>query len=187
MVSAYDKLGRTRERTGNVHFAAAPGSTFETWDGRFMILTISGDALFRKLCLAMGCGEMADDPRYATHVMRWDHIDELNDIVARWLKETETGAATAALEANGIPFSFTFTVKDILEDPHYAARGNIETVQHPTLGTLKMQGIVPKMLGTPAEPIQPAPSVGQDNQSVFSDLLGMSPQEYEALAERRVV
>ncbi len=187
MVLAYDKLGRMRERTGNVHQAAAPGNTFETRDGRFLVMTISGDTLFRKLCQAMGVPGMADDPRYASHTLRWEHIDELNDRVARWIAGHEVETVTSALTRHGIPFSLALTVADILQDPHYAARGNLETVEHPKLGPLRMQGIVPKMLGTPAEPIAPAHGVGEDNEDVFSGLLGMDREEIHRLQRTGVI
>lgn len=187
MVPAFDKLGRKRERTGNVHFAAAPGSTFETRDGRFLIMTISGDSLFRRLCHAMGRPAMGDDPRYASHARRWEHIAELNQVVADWMQETDASAVAQALSDQGIPFSFALTVEDILDDPHYEARGNIETVQHPKLGLIKMPGVVPRMLGTPADPIRPAPSIGQDSRAVFSELLGMQSQEFQALQQRKIV
>ncbi|GLC91803.1 CoA transferase [Cupriavidus sp. TA19] len=187
MVPAYDKLGRKRERTGNVHSAAAPGSNFETKDGRFMTLTISGDSLFRKLCQAMERPDMADDSRYATHVKRWEHITDLNEVVAHWIRETEFALLSDTLTNYGIPFSLALTIEEIMEDPHFEARGNIETVQHPELGPIKMPGIVPKMLGTPAEPIQPAPSIGQDNEEIFTGLLGIDAEEYRFLRRRKVI
>ena len=101
MVLAYDRLGKIRERTGNVHQAAAPGNNFETKDGRFITMTISGDTLFKRLCLAMGRAEMGDDPRYATHTMRFQQIAQLNDIVATWMKTTEVEDVAAALTRQG--------------------------------------------------------------------------------------
>ena len=187
MVLAYDKLGRVRERTGNVHQAAAPGNTFRMKDGRYIIMTISGDVLFRKLCQALGREEMADDPRYANHTARWQHIEELNDIAARWIEENEAAAVTAALSRHGVPYSVVLTVSDIFEDAHYAARQNLETVEHPKLGPLRMQGVVPRMLGTPAEPIAPAHDLGQDNEDVFQQLLGVERDEYQRLQAHGVI
>jgi len=187
MVLAYDKLGKQRERTGNVHQAAAPGNTFPTKDGRFLIMTISGDVLFRKLCQAMGRPGMGDDPRYANHTLRWENVHELNDIAGRWIVENEVEDVTAALTRNGVPFSLALAVADIFEDPHYEARGNLETVEHPKLGPLRMQGIVPKMLGTPAGPIEPAHDLGQDNEEVIGGLLGVDREEFRRLQAQGVI
>lgn len=187
MALSFDKLGRMRERTGNVHQAASPGNNFETRDGRFLTMTISGDTLFRKLCNAMDRPEMGDDPRYANHTLRWEHVHELNGLVAQWIISNEIGFVTDALTAHGVPFSIALTVADIFQDPHYAARGNLETVNHPKLGPLRMQGVVPKMLGTPAEPIAPAHELGQDNEAVFRDMLGIGADEYHRLQKQGVI
>lgn len=187
MMLAYDKLGRQRERTGNVHQAAAPGNTFETKDGRFLIMTISGDTLFRKLCHAIDRPEMADDPRYANHELRWQHVHALNDITAQWIQNNEVEHVTALLTHHGVPFSVVLTVSDIFEDPHYAARNNIETVQHPKLGPLRMQGVIPRMMGTPAEPIAAAPDLGQDNTDVYQGMLGMTLAEFQRLQDNKVI
>jgi crotonobetainyl-CoA:carnitine CoA-transferase CaiB-like acyl-CoA transferase len=187
MALAYDRLGKMRERTGNVHQAAAPGNNYETKDGRFLTMTISGDTLFRRLSLAMDRADMADDPRYASHTLRWEHIAQLNDIVGTWIRMNEVEHVTGALTRNGIPFSLAMTVKDIFEDPHYAARGNLATVDHPVLGKMKMQGVVPRLSGTPGGPIRPAPDLGQHTDVVLGNVLGLDAQALEQLRARSVI
>jgi len=187
MVAAFDQLGLIRERTGNVHFGAAPGSTFETSDGRYTIMTISGDTLFRRLCMAMEKQEMTDDPRYANHELRFGHIEELNQIVADWMKNTPAQQVHEALQANGIPFSTVLTVEDIAKHPQYKARENIVTIEHPKLGPLRMQGIVPKMSRTPGKISSAAPAVGEHNQELYRRLLGYGMSELEQLRTERVI
>ncbi|HEY9459169.1 MAG TPA: CoA transferase, partial [Paralcaligenes sp.] len=184
---AYDRLGFVRERTGNVHYGAAPGKNFETSDNRYLTLTISGDTLFKRLCHAIGRAELADDPAYATHKLRWDRVDELNEIVAAWVKNNDVDVITSALDNYGIPFSIALTIAEIIEHPHYKARENIVTVDHPTLGPLKMQGIMPKLSKTPGGPITPAPSLGQHNEEVFFELLGMGASEFRQLSDEGVI
>ncbi|MHC8943046.1 formyl-CoA transferase [Advenella incenata] len=187
MVAAFDQLGLIRERTGNVHFGAAPGSTFETSDGRYTIMTISGDTLFRRLCIAMEKQEMTDDPRYANHELRFGHIEELNQIVADWMKNTPAQQVHEALQANGIPFSTVLTIEDIAKHPQYKARENIVTIEHPKLGPLRMQGIVPKMSRTPGKISSAAPAVGEHNQELYRRLLGYGMSELEQLRTERVI
>lgn len=187
MVAAFDQLGLIRERTGNVHFGAAPGSTFETSDGRYTIMTISGDTLFRRLCIAMEKQEMTEDPRYANHELRFGHIEELNQIVADWMKNTPAQQVHEALQANGIPFSTVLTVEDIAKHPQYKARENIVTIEHPKLGPLRMQGIVPKMSRTPGKISSAAPAVGEHNQELYRRLLGFGMSELEQLRTERVI
>ncbi|MGH8856488.1 MAG: CaiB/BaiF CoA transferase family protein [Polaromonas sp.] len=187
MSLAYDRLGLVRERTGNVHQGAAPGNNFATKDGQYLTLTISGDTLFKRLCQAIGRPAMAQESHYATHALRWQRVEELNEIVGQWIKTTDVKDVTAALETHGIPFSIALTVADIFEDPHYKARDNLVTVDHPTLGPLKMQGVVPKLSKTPGGPISAAPALGSSNEEVFLGTLGMERSEFDELSAAGVI
>lgn len=187
MSLAYDRLGMVRKRTGNVHHAAAPGNNFATQDGRFLTMTISGDTLFKRLCLAMDRPDMAEDPQYASHSLRWEHVQELNDVVGQWIVGNEVSVVTSALTNHGIPFALALSVVDIFEDPHYEARGNLTTVEHPTLGPLRMQGVVPKLSSTPGGTPSAAPALGANNEEVFLGLLGMDRAELDGLHANGVV
>lgn len=187
LTATYDQLGAIRGRTGNVHYGAAPGNTFETQDGRYLLLTISGDTLFRRFCHAIGKPEMADLPEYATHELRYKSISTLNEMTAQWIKDNPVGTVTAALEKNGLPYSIVLTIEDIMTDPHYAARQNIITVDHPKLGPLKMQGVIPKLSKTPGIPVTAAPEIGQHNSEIYRNLLGMNEQELNRLVEEGVI
>ena len=174
MTTAADKLGTKRNRQGNVHFAAAPGDHFETCDGRFIVLTNSGnDNLFAKLCEVMGKPEVAQDERFRTARARGEHILAINGIVAEWIKSDSVENILRALEAAKLPHQLILTIDDILKDPHYAARGSIATLNHPRLGPLKMPAPVPRMLGTPAPALSPAPLLGEHNDEIFGGLLGI--------------
>jgi crotonobetainyl-CoA:carnitine CoA-transferase CaiB-like acyl-CoA transferase len=187
MIGAFDAAGLMRKRTGNVHLAAAPGTNFETKDGRFIVLTISGDTLFRKLCNAIGHPALADEPKYASHTLRFQHVEELNAIVGDWIKSQTVKELGPRLDEHGVAYSVVYTVEDIMEDPHYAARGNILEVQHPVAGAVKMPGIVPRLVGrTPPEPTA-APALGSHNAEIFQGLLGLDDAEMARLRAARVI
>lgn len=187
MIGAYDASGQMRKRTGNVHQAAAPGTNFETRDGRFIVLTISGDTLFRKLCGAIGHPSLADEPKYASHTSRFQHVDELNAIVGDWMRSQTAKDIGARLDEFGVAYSVIYTVEDIMNDPHYAARANIIEVEHPVAGTVKMPGVVPKLLGTPAADPSPAPALGAHNDQIFKGLLGLGDEDLSRLRAARVI
>lgn len=184
---SYDRLGKVRERQGNLHFAAAPGEHFETRDGRFLILTVSNDSMFRRLCNAMNRDDLAINPRYASHELRWKHVNELNEIVAEWVKSDEVTAITRTLDDVGVSCSTTYSIADIMADPHYAARENIVRVETPRLGPLQMQGVGPKFSATPAGPISPAPALGEHTFEVLRTLLGLSDAAIEDLVASNVI
>ena len=187
LTAAYDQLGMVRRRNGNMHFGAAPGNTFETGDGRYLILTISGNTLFTRFCQAIGRPELAQAPEYATHDLRWQSLETLNRIAGDWIKSHDVDAITQAFEAHGIPFSVVLSIDEIVTHPHYLARENIVTVEHPKLGPLKMQGVIPKLSRTPGGPIAAAPEVGQHNQEIYQGLLGLNDSELAGLAAERVI
>lgn len=187
MTAAYDRLGLVRTRTGNVHYGAAPGNNFETSDGRYMTLTCSGDAVFRRLCQAMQRPDLHQDPELATHAQRWNRVEELNDIVGQWIRETPLQTVCDALDAQGVPYAIALTIADIVEHPHYAARENIVSVDHPTLGPIRMQGVVPRFSHTPQRKVEPAPAVGQHNAEIYLEQLGMSAEEFHRLQSEGVL
>lgn len=187
LTSAYDRLGLVRERTGNVHYGAVPGNNFETSDGRYMTLTCSSDTIFRRICQAMQRPDLAQDPMLATHKQRWEKVGELNQIVADWIRHMPVETVSAALDRHGVPYSIALTIRDIVEHPHYAARDNIVSVNHPKLGPIKMQGVVPKFSHTPAKKVEPAPSIGQHNAEIYQSYLGMSASEMAALVQEGVL
>lgn len=187
LVPEYDRLGVVRGRRGNKHFAAAPGEHFQTSSGRYIILTISADAGFQRLCGAMDRPELADDPRYLTHTRRWEHVDELNEMVAAWIIGQPEDTLRARLDGAKLAYSFIYGIDDIMQDPHYEARGSIATVKHPRIGPVKMAGVFPRFTGREAKPIEPAPDLGQHNAEIYGDWLGMSSDEIDALAARGVL
>lgn len=187
LTSAYDRLGLVRTRTGNVHYGAAPGNNFETQDGRFITLTCSGDAIFKRLCEAMDRPDMLEAPEFASHALRWEKIEELNQIVAHWIKHQTVEEVTTALDTHGVAYAIALTIEDIVAHPHYEARNNIVSVQHPTLGPIKMQGVVPRFSDIPNRNPEPAPAVGQHNEEIYLGDLGLSQDEYQRLQEAGVL
>lgn len=181
MITAYDQLGNMRERSGNSHYAASPGDHYPTSDGRFIALTIAADNVFKRLAIAIGRPELGDDPKFAVHRIRVQHYDEINGIVADWIAAHSVADVTAALEAHAVPHSLIFTPKDIASDPHYAARGSIASVEHPTLGTIKMPGVFPRFSKITPDPIRLAPELGAHADEVLRDLLGYPQSKIDAL------
>jgi crotonobetainyl-CoA:carnitine CoA-transferase CaiB-like acyl-CoA transferase len=187
LVPAYDRLGTVRARRGNKHFAAAPGEHFRTCDGRYIILTVSADAVFQRLARMMGREDWLADPRFATHEKRWEHVDELNAALAAWIEAQPVDALCASLDEAKLAYSFIYTIEDIMKDPHYEARGTIASVPDPRIGPVRMAGVVPRFPGMPEKPIEAAPALGQHNEEIYGELLGLTVEEMADLAEAGVL
>ncbi len=187
MVPAYDRLGLVRKRQGNLAAAAAPGDLFQTLDGRHLVLTMSNDAMFRRLCEAMNRPALADEPAFATHQQRWQRIDELNTIVATWIRERTLAELERTLSEAGLAYMLVHSVADIFADPQYAARESIQSVEHPRVGRLKMPGVGPKLSATPAAPIRAAPALGEHNAEVYGGWLGLDERTLQRLAASSII
>lgn len=186
LITAYDKLGLVRERRGNLHFAAAPGEHFETTDGRYLVLTVSSDGLFRRLCEAIGRPELPNDPRFSSHANRWQNIIEINELVGTWIKSRPTQDICEALDRHGLAYSIVYTPADILADPHYAARSSVATVETPRIGPLKMPAPQPRLSETPARAIEPAHALGEDTEAVLLGC-GLSVEEISRMRRQGIV
>lgn len=185
MVTAYEKMGLPRERTGNLHFAAAPGDHFETCDGRYIVFTVSNDRMFARLCQAIPV--LGGEERYSTHVKRTECVEELNVIVAAWIKSLPVLEVCRILEEKGLAYSLIYSIKDIVADPHYQARGSIATVEHPLIGELKMPAVQPRFSGTPSPQIKPAPALGAHTDEVLRELVGLSAGQIAELRQAGTV
>ncbi|MFT4824669.1 MAG: crotonobetainyl-CoA:carnitine CoA-transferase CaiB-like acyl-CoA transferase, partial [Cryomorphaceae bacterium] len=187
MAAAYDKLGVTRERIGNKHFAASPGDHYETIDGRYLCLTVAATNVFQRLCGALGREELAQDPRFLEHSDRATHYDEINTIVADWIKANPVDDVCAALEEYSVPHCLVYTIQDIFEDPHYEARQTIDTVDHPRLGKLRMQASQPRLSESPAITLKPAPDLGQHTDKVMKNWLDLDEEKLEQLRRNNTI
>ncbi len=187
LVAEYDKLGVVRERTPGLSGGASPAGTFQTQDGKWLVLVTSTERTWQRLPAAIGRPELLDDPRFKTNADRLKNNDVLMEILTEWFGSRSRCDAQASLDAAGCPVSLVYSIQDIFEDPHYQSRQNIIEVQHPTLGHLKMPGIVPRFSRTPGEVQFAGPVLGEHNEEVLSGLLGLSPEEVSRLQKEGTI
>jgi formyl-CoA transferase len=177
----FDINGTIRERTPGVAAGASPAGTFQTSDGSWVVLVTSTERTWQRLPLAIGEPELLDDPRFLTNADRVRHDEPLMQILREWFGSRTYAEAKGALDAAGCPVSLVYSIRDIVEDPHYQERENIVEISHPRLGKLKMPGIVPKFSRTPGEVAFAGPDLGAHNTDVFGELLGLSDEDLDNL------
>jgi formyl-CoA transferase len=187
LVGEYDLRGIVRERTPGVSAGASPTGTYQTADGHWVVLVTSTERTWQRLPAAIGRPELLDDPRFATNADRVRHDAVLQEILVAWFAGLPYAEARARLDAAGCPVSPVYSIADIAADPHYQARENFVEVTHPTLGTLKMPGIVPKFSQTPGAVAFAGPELGAHNAEVLQGLLGLSAEELTRLRAEGVV
>jgi formyl-CoA transferase len=186
LITEYDKNGFIRERTGAILPNIAPSNVYPTLDS-IVLIGANQDTVFRRLCIAMGRGELASDPDYATHQSRGRNQRQLDDLIAAWSAERSTAQVLSLMEEHGVPAGLIYRAPDMLSDPQFAARAAIVTVSHPVYGDLKMQNVAPKLSATPGKIRSIAPCLGEHNDQVYLELLGMPAPRYDALKRTRVI
>lgn len=179
--------GYQRERTGAVLPNVAPSNAYPTADGTEVLIAANQDTVFRRLCEVMAAPELAADPRYATHGSRGAHQAELDDLISDWTRTQPSDKLLAALHEAGVPAGGVYTAKDMLADPHIAAREAIVRVPHPDFGELPMQNVAPRLSADPGSVRWAGPTLGQHNDEVYGSLLGLSETERAQLRERGVI
>jgi crotonobetainyl-CoA:carnitine CoA-transferase CaiB-like acyl-CoA transferase len=186
-LAAYDRLGVVREREGNRLRNSAPLDNWETKDGKYVCIIAAGDGLFPRLCRALGREDLLQDPHFGTMALRAQHGDAINTIVAEWCRARTAREIQDVLEAHEVPFGVACSVADIFADPHVQARGDIETVDDPVIGPVRMQGVYPRFSRTPGAIRSGAPRLGEHDDAVYRGLLGLSAEEVEALHREGVI
>jgi crotonobetainyl-CoA:carnitine CoA-transferase CaiB-like acyl-CoA transferase len=135
----------------------------------------------------MGREDLLADPRFQTMALRAQHGDEINGIVAEWVRARTSREVQDVLEAHEVPFGVAYSVADIFADPHVQARGDIETVTDPMIGPVRMQGVYPRFSRTPGAIRSGAPLLGAHNDEVYGDLLGIPAEERDSLRRDGVI
>jgi succinyl-CoA--D-citramalate CoA-transferase len=186
-IPVYDRFKMLPTREGSRLPYMAPNNLYLAGDGGYVLLAANNDATFKRLCEAMGKPQMLQDPRYATILSRWDHVDALDGEIGAWIGSLDAAEAERRLEAAGVPVSRVYTVRDIFDDPHYRARQMLLDVAHPQLKTLAQVGVVPKLSGSPGRVRWAGHELGEDTRSVLAQQLGLTAQELDALERDGVI
>ncbi len=184
----YTMNGTQPPRSGSRDPWMAPHGIFRC-DGedQWVSIACGSDEEWRALCEAMGKPELADDRRFQTLADRKANEDALEAIVEEWTAALEPSAVTETLQKVGVA-AFPPMANYMLDgDPHLADRSFWVEKEHPEVGALRHAGIPWRMSETPCEVWRAAPTLGQDNQFVFGELLGMSGKQIAELTERQVI
>jgi CoA:oxalate CoA-transferase len=169
-VMRWTVLGEIPGPLGARHPTITPFQAFATADGN-IIIAAGNDALFQKLCAALGRADLAESPLYRSNDLRLKHQARLQDELERSLKTKTTEAWIAELEAAGIPCGPINNVKQAVEHPQVAARNMVITVEDPAAGSLRLAGNPLKISGFPDPPTRPpAPDLDADRAAILREL-----------------
>jgi crotonobetainyl-CoA:carnitine CoA-transferase CaiB-like acyl-CoA transferase len=166
---------------GNDDPTKAPQNTYRCLgDDNWVGISVSTDAEFAVLAGVVG-GPLADDSRFTTHAGRREHLRELDMMIAAWAGEREARDIFERLQAGSVPCGILLDEADAYADPHLAARGFFETVTHPEAGTHRYPGMLWRHAEREPSIRRHAVLLGEDNDYVYRELLGVSDEEFARL------
>ena len=174
-----DQLGIVPQRSGN-SLAVAPAAVVNTYlsrDQRWITVTSGTPRSVLNIVRVLGLPE-AD---YATVPDQARGKTLIDERLRAWIAERDANAALEVMAGAGVVASVIFDVADIMADPIYAERGDIATVDDPELGLIRMQAALPRFENRPGAIWRSAPLLGEDNELVFRDWLGIGDEELERL------
>jgi formyl-CoA transferase len=187
-VPEYDRLEIVRGPGGTGLAGVAPSNIFKSSDEGWMVIAANADGVFRRLCAAMDLPELADDPKYATHLARGENQEELEGIVAEWAGRHTAAEIDQLLNDAGVICGPIYTIADIFDDEQFRAREMLVTHVDPEFGEYFGPGIVPKFSETPGEVRWSATwEEGSHNHDVYSGLLGLSDDDLAVLEQEGVL
>jgi len=180
--------GRARSRNGNRDQHMAPHNCYPCrGDDKWVSIAVSTDEEWQALRQTMGNPDWASDPKFADPMGRWQHQEELDRLVARWTSQRTHYEATEALQRAGVAAAPSLSGLELLRDAHSRERGMFLEMEHPEIGKRIVVAPPWKLSPTPARVNRPSPLLGEHNEYVFGELLGMSRDEMERLQEERVI
>jgi crotonobetainyl-CoA:carnitine CoA-transferase CaiB-like acyl-CoA transferase len=182
-------LKQTPVRCGNGHLSMAPHGVYPSAEpDRWLTLAVRTDAEWRALAEALDQSDAARDPRFASAPARLRHREDLDALIAEWLSTRSAEATAEALQRVGLCAHVSWNMQDIAQDPHLRARGATTEVSAP--------GIPPRLaVGAPARFSKTCdvgirrltPALGQDEEYVFGELLGLTTAQRADLERREVI
>ena len=164
-----------------------PNTILPCKDGEFRLIAMTKRE-WRRFVDAMDDPDWARDPRFQDRIkMNQEHADELDGRVQPWLQARTKAELFDICYRHAVPFTPVKDFRDVVEDPHLAAREFFAETEHPRAGALRLPGAPYHLSRTPAAVRRPAPLLGQHNQAVYGDQLGLDPGELVALRQAGVV
>jgi crotonobetainyl-CoA:carnitine CoA-transferase CaiB-like acyl-CoA transferase len=182
----YDQLGAVRTRSGNRSQYAAPGNVYRTADDKWASIAASTQSIFVRLCAALDLKHLLQDSRFALNPARVKNYRELDEIVGGAIGRLTLAELRETFTRHEVGFSPIYDIADVFADPQFQARQAIVSVPDAELGSVRMQGVVPRFSETPGAVRHAGPAIGQHNEEVYGRL-GLSGVEITALRARKVI
>ena len=186
VASNYLTAGRNGGRFGNGHPSIVPYTTYQTADA-MVAIGIGNERQFARTAEVLGHPEWAQDARFTSNRARVENRDLIDGLINEALSHGGAESWLDKLKAVGVPCGKINSVADALDDPHTVARDMIETVEHSTIGALKMLGVPFKFSDTACSVRRAPPTLGQHSDEILAGELGLDAKAIAELRQAKVI
>ena len=175
-----------RVATLNRAQTSAPADTFKTKDGWVLVQSVGGP-LFKRWADLMGEDRWLDDPRFKDDITRGDNGEIISKRLAEWCAERTSEEVLKAMEEVRLPAGPILSPREVLEDPHIAAKGLFQPLEYPGLSAPAPVMRTPVELSeTPGEIRSRAPTLAEHTDEIMEEL-GYSESDIQALKGKRII
>ena len=192
-LSTQAKYGMAAKRNGAKVLSgfAVPSGIYPCMPGGpndylYVYTSRTNPAHWRRLLEVIGRKDLIGDPRFDSGAARLEREPEIDEMIAAWTRRYDKREAMRVLAGAGVPAGAVFDTMELTDEPDFARRGIIQTMEHPTAGPFKMPGWPVRFSGRTPE-VRPAPLLGQHTKEVLRDWLGLGADEIEQLGKDGVV
>ena len=185
LLPEYSAFGEVRQAAGSALPGIAPSNAYQCFDGGYVLVAGNGDSIFKRLMKAIGREDLGTDLQLENNDGRVKRVAELDQAIGEWAKTVSTDKALEILDSVAVPVGRIYTVADIANDPHYKARGNIETIQMHDGSKLDVPGVIPKLSRTPGSIKTLAPDIGENTDEILRSI-GLNESQVTSLKERGI-
>ncbi|MBI3744606.1 MAG: CoA transferase [Chloroflexi bacterium] len=188
-VLEYTMSGQVRERHANKHLASSPHGAFRCQgNDSWLAIAVQNDDQFRALCETIGHPELISDPRFADLLSRSNNEATLREPIEAWTRLHDAHDAMTVLQRRGVPAGATINHATIVDDPQLKHREFLWWIDRPVNGgKYPYYGFPAHLSKTPVRPWKPAPTLGEDNGYVFSEMLSLNREAMQSLEQRGIV
>ncbi|MGB3484665.1 MAG: CaiB/BaiF CoA-transferase family protein [Mycobacterium sp.] len=190
LIPDHDAFGIQRIPAGSGLPGIVPSNTFECADGKYVVISGNGDAIYKRLMHAVGRADLAEDPALGDNSGRVERQEDIETAIAAWTLTLGNDRVLEILEDAGVPSGPIFEAADILADPHFQHRNMLQT--HPVdIGEAQQQpvqfpGIVPTLANEPGQTRWLGPELGEHTEEVLAEV-GIGPNELSDLRAEGVI
>ena len=184
----YEATGRVLGPKGNYDPTMAPYGNYPCQgEDRWVSIAVANDEEWRGLAQAIGSPNWTTEDRFASRYQRQRHRGELDDQLSEWTSQRDAWEITELLQSHGVAAIPVMDAEERLHDRHNQERGLYHEIEHPSLGVEPIFNLMWNLEKTPPAIRGHAPLLGQHNQQVLCDMLGLSPSELSDLEQRQIV